>query len=70
MPQACGRPGDGRLTWRNGYRDRELKTRLGTLNLRVPKLRQGSYFPGHRQPMRGSLNSFAIHENYMGDIVG
>ena len=36
--------GDGRLTWRNGYRDRELKTRLGTLNLRVPKLRQGSYF--------------------------
>ena len=38
--------GDGRLTWRNGYRDRELKTRLGVLNLRVPKLRQGSYFPG------------------------
>ena len=30
--------GDGRLTWRNGYRDRELKTRLGVLNLRVPKL--------------------------------
>ncbi len=37
--------GDGRLTWRNGYRDRELKTRLGVLNLRVPKLRQGSYYP-------------------------
>lgn len=37
--------GDGRLTWRNGYRDRELKTRLGALNLRVPKLRQGSCFP-------------------------
>ena len=33
--------GDGRQTWRNGYRDRELKTRLGALNLRVPKLRQG-----------------------------
>ena len=30
---------DGRLTYRNGYRDRELKTRLGSLNLRVPKLR-------------------------------
>lgn len=28
-----------------GYRDRELKTRLGALNLRVPKLRQGSCFP-------------------------
>ena len=38
--------GDGRQTWRNGYRDRELKTRLGALNLRVPKLRQGSYLPG------------------------
>src|SRR3954470_16112757 len=38
--------GDGRQTWRNGYRERELKTRLGALNLRVPKLRQGSYFPG------------------------
>jgi putative transposase len=44
--------GDGRLTWRNGYRDRELKTRLGVLNLRVPKLRQGSYFPGFLEPRR------------------
>ena len=31
--------GEGRLTWRNGSRDRELKTRLGVLNLRVPKLK-------------------------------
>lgn len=42
--------GDGRQTWRNGYRDREFKTRLGALNLRVPKLRQGSYFPGFLEP--------------------
>jgi transposase-like protein len=34
-----------RLTWRNGYRDRSFDTRLGTLQLRVPKLRQGSSFP-------------------------
>jgi putative transposase len=34
-----------RLTWRNGYRDRSFDTRLGTLQLRIPKLRQGSYFP-------------------------
>ena len=34
-----------RTTWRNGYRDRALDTRLGSLQLRVPKLRQGSYFP-------------------------
>jgi transposase-like protein len=46
--------GDGRLTWRNGYRDRELRTRLGVLNLRVPKLRQGSYFPGFLEPRRTS----------------
>ncbi len=36
---------DHRTTWRNGYRERALDTRLGTLNLKVPKLRQGSYFP-------------------------
>ena len=34
-----------RTTYRNGYRDRPLDTRLGTLQLRIPKLRQGSYFP-------------------------
>ena len=38
-----------RMTYRNGYRDRpfdtRLGTRLGTLQLRIPKLRQGSYFP-------------------------
>ena len=35
-----------RTTYRNGYRDRALDTRLGSLQLRIPKLRQGSYFPG------------------------
>ena len=30
---------------RNGYRDRKLITTVGTLNLRIPKLRMGSYFP-------------------------
>ena len=33
-----------RTTWRNGYRDRTLDTRLGTLQLRISKLRQGSYY--------------------------
>ena len=33
-----------RTTWRNGYRDRSLDTRLGTLNLKVPKL-PGQLFP-------------------------
>ena len=34
-----------RLNWRNGYRGRTLDTRLGSPQLRVPKLRQGSYSP-------------------------
>ena len=37
------RTGD-RLNYRNGYRERSLDTRLGSLQLRIPKLRQGSYF--------------------------
>ena len=36
---------DGRTTDRNGYRDRALDTRVATLNLRVPKLRQGLTSP-------------------------
>lgn len=36
---------EGRTNYRNGYRPRQLETRLGTLDLRIPKLRQGSYFP-------------------------
>ena len=41
-----------RATYRNGYRDRGLDTRLGTLNLKIPKLRTGSYFPGFLEPRR------------------
>jgi hypothetical protein len=43
---------EGRTTWRNGYRDRMLETRLGPLNLKVPKLRQGGYFPGFVEPRK------------------
>jgi putative transposase len=34
-----------RVTWRNGYRDRMLTTAAGDLELRIPKLRSGSFFP-------------------------
>jgi putative transposase len=35
----------GRVNRRNGYRHRDLDTRIGTLDVAVPKLREGSYFP-------------------------
>jgi transposase-like protein len=43
-----------RLNYRNGYRDRTLDTRLGSLQLRIPKLRQGSYFPPFMEPRKTS----------------
>jgi transposase-like protein len=45
----CGAPSgqrsEDRTNSRNGYRPREWDTRAGTVELAVPKLRQGSYFP-------------------------
>jgi hypothetical protein len=43
-----------RTTYRNGYRDRSLDTRLGAVQLRIPKLRQGSYFPPFLEPRKTS----------------
>ncbi|MDA8043973.1 MAG: IS256 family transposase [Actinomycetota bacterium] len=40
-----GERSDERVNSRNGYRDREWDTRTGTVELAIPKLRQGSYFP-------------------------
>ena len=40
-----GRPSPGRTAQRNGYRHRDLDTRVGTLDVAIPKLRTGSYFP-------------------------
>ena len=59
-----------RTTWRNGYRERALDTRLGTLNLRVPKLRQGSYFPGFLEARKTPEQALvaAIQEAWIGGV--
>ena len=40
-----GQPSPDRVSQRNGYRHRELDTRTGTIDVAIPKLRTGSYFP-------------------------
>ncbi|WP_460791368.1 transposase, partial [Microbacterium lacusdiani] len=40
-----GKASPDRVTQRNGYRHRELDTRVGTIDVAVPKLRKGTYFP-------------------------
>ena len=39
-----------RATHRNGYRQRSLETQLGKLNIRIPRLREGSYYPSFLEP--------------------
>jgi len=59
-----------RSTYRNGYRDRALDTRLGSLQLRIPKLRQGSYFPPFLEPRKTSEKALVavIQEAWIGGV--
>jgi hypothetical protein len=57
-----------RSTWRNGYRERTLDTRLGSL--RIPKLRQGSYFPPFLEARKSSEKALVavIQEAWIGGV--
>lgn len=61
-----------RMTWRNGYRDRTLDTRLGSLNLKIPKLRAGSYFPPFLEARKTTEKALVavIQEAWIGGASG
>ena len=65
-----GERSENRTNLRNGYRDRDWHTRVGTVELRIPKLRKGSYFPGFLEPRRMAEKALTavIQESYVQGI--
>jgi putative transposase len=64
---AYGERSPERLNSRNGYRERLWETRAGSVDLKIPKLRKGSYFPGFLEPRRTAEKALAavIQEAYI-----
>ncbi len=60
-----------RLTHRNGYRERAWDTRAGRIELAIPKLRKGSYFPAFLEPRRTAEKALTavIQEAYVHGIL-
>jgi putative transposase len=67
---AHGERSPDRLVQRNGYRDRDWQTRVGTVELRIPKLRRGAYFPAFLEPRRTAEKALTavIQEAYVHGI--
>ena len=59
-----------RMNRRNGYRERSIDTRIGTLDLKIPKLRSGSYFPSSLDPRKSSEQALVavVQEAYVKGI--
>src|SRR6201982_2837514 len=64
---AHGERSPERINQRNGYRDRSWETRVGSVGLRIPKLRKGSYFPAFLEPRRMAEKALAavVQEAYV-----
>jgi putative transposase len=65
-----GEPSLERSTHRNGYRPRGWDTRVGSMELAIPKLRQGSYFPSFLEPRRRAEQALVavVQEAYVNGV--
>ncbi len=67
---AAGARSPDRINYRNGYRERGWETRVGRIELAIPKLRKGSYFPAFLEPRRTAEKALTavIQEAYLHGI--